>query len=94
MKHDVNAFGYRVWTKAMPRMNRFYRSSDPGRLEAVANGRGRELVRTTPRVFVGSNRGVLESMPSDSHTVETFRTPWVLVLGIRYCHTKAKGEYL
>lgn len=44
MKQDVNAFGYREWSKKMPELDRFYKASDPDRLAAVTDPHERELV--------------------------------------------------
>lgn len=44
MKQDVGAFGYRMWSKSMPELNRFSKAGDPDRLEAVVDGHDRELV--------------------------------------------------
>lgn len=44
MKQDVNAFGYRLWSKAMPELDRFYKACDPDRLERVEDGHERGLV--------------------------------------------------
>ena len=44
MKQDVNAFGCRMWSKAMPALNRFYKRADPDRLESVTDAHDRQLI--------------------------------------------------
>jgi len=44
MKQDVNAFGYRCWSKMLPTLDRFAKATDPDRLEAVEDPHERELV--------------------------------------------------
>ena len=44
MKQCLNAFGYRMWSKSMPELDRFAKRGDPDRLESVEDGRDREPV--------------------------------------------------
>lgn len=44
MKQEVGGFGYRFWSKAMPRLDRFARSGDPDRLGSVTGEAGRAAV--------------------------------------------------
>ena len=44
MKQEVGGFGYRFWSKAMPALDRFARSGDPDRLDAVAGGADRAAI--------------------------------------------------
>ena len=44
MKQYVDAFGYHMWSRAMPELDRFYKADDPDRLESVDDPHDRELV--------------------------------------------------
>ena len=43
-RQDADAFGCRMWSKAMPELDRFYKRSDPDRLESVTDAHDRELI--------------------------------------------------
>lgn len=44
MKQEVDGFGYRFWSKSMPRLERFAKSSDPDRLESVSDAAARDAI--------------------------------------------------
>lgn len=44
MKQEVGGFGYRFWSGATPRLDRFARSGAPDRLESVTDAAGRSAV--------------------------------------------------
>lgn len=44
MKQEVAGFGYRFWSRSVPRLDRFARSSGPDRLESVDGADGRAAV--------------------------------------------------
>ena len=51
LNQTVKAFSARFWTKAMPKLNRFRKSTDPDPLEAVTSAFDREKVALTVRAI-------------------------------------------
>jgi hypothetical protein len=53
MKQVTSAFGYRFWSKRMPRLNRFRRKSDPDPLEGITDAGSRERLRLAVKAIEG-----------------------------------------
>ncbi|WP_340019618.1 hypothetical protein [Paenibacillus sp. FSL H3-0457] len=53
MKQVLGAFGYRFWSKSMPKLNRFLRNKDARPLEAVTNEQDRQRIQKTIQAIEG-----------------------------------------
>ena len=53
MKQVVCAFGYRFWSKYMPKLNRFQKKTDPEPLEQVVNQRARKRIKLAVKATEG-----------------------------------------
>ncbi|MFD0672616.1 hypothetical protein [Cohnella sp. GCM10027633] len=53
MKQVIGAFGYRFWSKSMPKLNRYQRKSDTPPIEQVKNERDQKRIRQTLEAIEG-----------------------------------------
>jgi len=53
MKQVVSAFGYRFWSKYMPKLNRFKKKSDPDPLDEVKSLKGQERIKLAVKAIEG-----------------------------------------
>jgi len=53
MKQAVDAFGYRFWSKHMPKLNRFKKKADPDPLSHVADGHDRKRISLAVKAIEG-----------------------------------------
>ncbi|WP_419888816.1 transposase [Paenibacillus xylanexedens] len=53
MKQVLGAFGYRFWSKSMPKLNRFLRKEEVHPLEAVTNEQDRQRIQKTIQAIEG-----------------------------------------
>lgn len=53
MKQVIGAFGYRFWSKSMPKLKRYLQKGEPHPLEQVANERDRQRIRLTLKAIEG-----------------------------------------
>jgi hypothetical protein len=53
MKQVICAFGYRFWSKYMPKLNRFRKKTDPDPLEQITSQRARKRIRLAVKATEG-----------------------------------------
>jgi hypothetical protein len=53
MKQVIGAFGYRFWSKSMPKLKRYLRKGEPHPLEQVTNEQDRKRIRLTFQAIEG-----------------------------------------
>lgn len=53
MKQVICAFGYRFWSKHMPKLNRFKKKTDPDPVEQVINQQDRKRIKLTVKAIEG-----------------------------------------
>ncbi|MBT2289306.1 transposase [Paenibacillus albidus] len=53
MKQVTHAFGYRFWSKSMPKLNRFLKKEEANPLEAVTNDQDRQRIQKTIQAIEG-----------------------------------------
>ncbi|OBZ14190.1 transposase [Bacillus sp. FJAT-27264] len=53
MKQVIHAFGYRFWSKSMPKLNRFLRKEEAHPLEVVTNEQNRQRIQKTIQATEG-----------------------------------------
>lgn len=53
MKQVIGAFGYRFWSKSMPKLKRYLRKGEPHPLEQVTDEKDRQRIRLTLQAIEG-----------------------------------------
>jgi hypothetical protein len=53
MKQVVSAFGYRFWSKYMPKLNRFKKKSDPNPIDQITNPVAQERIKLAVKAIEG-----------------------------------------
>jgi hypothetical protein len=89
MKQVVNAFGYRFWSKYMPKLKRYRKKTDPEQLDAVTDENARKRIRLAMKALEGYvfcctvATGLLQMLSIKFSSDKD-------LIGIRYMRTKTR----